>query len=91
MMTIAGSTKALSAVLAGQVSAGTYLVWLLAATAGNTAGGVIMVSLLNYGQVVGSGRDLQKNQRPLADIEASSIGRPIRHRPQPHPQHNDTV
>jgi formate/nitrite transporter FocA (FNT family) len=92
---IAGSTEALSAVLAGQVSAGTYLVWLLAATAGNTAGGVIMVSLLNYGQVVGSGRDLQKNQRPLADIEANSIGRPngrpIRHRSQPHPQHNDTV
>lgn len=71
---IAGSTEALSAVLAGQVSAGTFLVWLLAATIGNTVGGVIIVSLLNYGQVVGSGRDLQQAERPLADIEADAIG-----------------
>ena len=69
---IAGSTEALSAVLAGQVSVGTFGVWLLAATAGNTVGGVIIVSLLNYGQVVGSGRDLQQVDRPLADIEADN-------------------
>ncbi|HWR47702.1 MAG TPA: hypothetical protein VN327_08845, partial [Pseudonocardiaceae bacterium] len=68
---IAGSTETLSAVLAGQVSAGTYLVWLAAATLGNTVGGVIIVSLLNHGQVVGSGRDLQQILRPLEDIEAN--------------------
>jgi formate/nitrite transporter FocA (FNT family) len=71
---IAGSTEALSAVLAGQVSVGTFMVWLLAATAGNTVGGVIIVSLLNYGQVVGSGRDLQQVERSLADIEADNSG-----------------
>jgi formate/nitrite transporter FocA (FNT family) len=71
---IAGSTEALSAVLAGQVSAGTFVVWLLAATLGNTVGGVIIVSLLNYGQVVGSGRDLEQVERPLADIEADATG-----------------
>jgi formate/nitrite transporter FocA (FNT family) len=71
---IAGSTEALSAVLAGQVSAGTYLAWLLAATLGNTVGGVIIVSLLNYGQVVGSGRDRQQVERPLTDIEADAPG-----------------
>ncbi|MGH3868071.1 MAG: formate/nitrite transporter family protein [Pseudonocardiaceae bacterium] len=69
---IAGSTEALSAVLAGQVSVGTFAVWLLAATVGNTVGGVIIVSLLNYGQVMGSGRDLQQRERPLADIEADN-------------------
>ncbi len=69
---IAGSTEALSAVLAGQVSVITFVAWLLAATAGNTVGGVIIVSLLNYGQVVGSGRDLQQVARPLADIEADN-------------------
>ena len=71
---IAGSAEALSAVLTGQVAVGTYLLWLLAATLGNTVGGVIIVSLLNYGQVVGSGRDLQHAQRPLADIEADASG-----------------
>jgi formate-nitrite transporter family protein len=71
---IAGSTEALSAVLAGQVSAGTFMMWLLAATIGNTVGGVIIVSLLNYGQVVGSGRDLHQTGRSLADIEADATG-----------------
>jgi formate/nitrite transporter FocA (FNT family) len=53
---IAGSGEALSALLAGQVTAGDYLRWLAAATLGNTAGGVVMVSRLNYGQVRGSNR-----------------------------------
>jgi formate/nitrite transporter FocA (FNT family) len=66
---IAGSGEALSAVLAGHVSAGHYLLWLLGATLGNTAGGVLMVSLLNYGQVVGSGRDVEASGRPLAEVE----------------------
>jgi len=53
---IAGSGEALSAMLAGQVTPGDYLRWLAAATLGNTAGGVVMVSMLNYGQVRGSDR-----------------------------------
>lgn len=77
---IAGSTEALSAVLAGQVSVGTYLAWLLAATLGNTVGGVVMVSLLNYGQVMGSGRDLQQVERPLTDIEADATSAAARMR-----------
>jgi formate/nitrite transporter FocA (FNT family) len=63
---IAGSGEALSAVFTGRIGAGTYLMWLLAATIGNTVGGVLMVSLLNYGQVVGSG---DAAERSLAEIE----------------------
>lgn len=50
---IATSGEILSAVVAGSSSAGSYLHWLLFATLGNIAGGVIIVSLLNYGQVAG--------------------------------------
>ena len=67
---IAGSGEALSAVLAGQVSAGSYVLWLAAATLGNTVGGVLIVSLLNYGQVMGSGRDVEQAERSLEEIEA---------------------
>lgn len=66
---IAGSGEALSAVLSGHVASGTYLMWLLGATLGNTVGGVLMVSLLNYGQVVGSGRDIEQSERSLEEIE----------------------
>jgi formate/nitrite transporter FocA (FNT family) len=66
---IAGSGEVFCAVLAGTVSPGGYLLWLLAATLGNTVGGVLMVSLLNYGQVMGSGRDAQQSERSLDDIE----------------------
>lgn len=48
---IAGSGEILSAVVAGTVSIAEYLRWLLPATAGNICGGILMVSLLNYGQV----------------------------------------
>jgi formate/nitrite transporter FocA (FNT family) len=48
---IASSGEILSAVVAGVVSAGAYLHWLLLATCGNILGGVVMVSVLNYGQV----------------------------------------
>lgn len=48
---IASSGYILAAVLAGHVSASTYVVWLALATAGNILGGVVIVSLLNYGQV----------------------------------------
>jgi len=65
---IAGSGEALAAVLGGQITAGRYLVWLAAATAGNIVGGVLIVSLLNYGQVVGSGRDVQRAERSLDEL-----------------------
>ena len=48
---IVTSCEILSAAFGGPVSAGAYLHWLLAATLGNIAGGVGIVSLLNYGQV----------------------------------------
>jgi len=48
---IATSSEILSAVMAGALSAGTYFHWLLLATLGNIVGGVVIVSLLNYGQV----------------------------------------
>jgi formate/nitrite transporter FocA (FNT family) len=48
---IAGSCEILSAVLAGVVSLADYFRWLLPATLGNICGGVLIVSLLNYGQV----------------------------------------
>jgi formate/nitrite transporter FocA (FNT family) len=66
---IAGSGEALCAVLAGQVAGGTYVGWLVAATLGNSVGGVLIVSLLNYGQVIGSGQDVAQAERSLAEIE----------------------
>jgi formate/nitrite transporter FocA (FNT family) len=48
---IVTSCEILSSTLSGSVSAGSYLQWLLAATLGNIAGGVGIVSVLNYGQV----------------------------------------
>lgn len=48
---IATSGEILSAVVAGVLSPATYLYWLLFATSGNIVGGVMMVSVLNYGQV----------------------------------------
>lgn len=48
---VANSGEILSAVLAGTVTPSDYASWLAAATLGNIAGGVVMVSLLNYGQV----------------------------------------
>jgi formate-nitrite transporter family protein len=47
---IATSGEILAAVLSNQLSALTYLKWLLPATAGNITGGVLLVTLLEYGQ-----------------------------------------
>jgi formate/nitrite transporter FocA (FNT family) len=42
-------------VFAGETSWGEFLIgFLLPATLGNAIGGVILVTLLNYGQVIGS-------------------------------------
>jgi formate-nitrite transporter family protein len=48
---IASSGEILCAVSAGQVAIPSFLAWLLVATLGNIVGGVVIVSLLNYGQV----------------------------------------
>ncbi len=65
---IAGSGEALSAVLDGRITIGTYGVWLAAAALGNIVGGVLIVSLLNYGQVIGSGRDIERSSQTLDDV-----------------------
>jgi formate/nitrite transporter FocA (FNT family) len=48
---IASTGEILSAVLAGALPATEYVRWIIPATLGNIAGGVTMVSVLNYGQV----------------------------------------
>ncbi len=48
---IATSSEILAASLGGPVPLGSYFHWLLFATLGNIAGGVLIVSLLNWGQV----------------------------------------
>jgi formate-nitrite transporter family protein len=48
---IVTSGEILSAVIAGALPAVSYFWWLLPATLGNIAGGVVIVSVLNYGQV----------------------------------------
>lgn len=72
---IAGSTEILSATLAGQVSVLHYLHWLSAAALGNTVGGVLIVSLLNYAQVTGAGRDHERAEQSLEDVEHHGRGR----------------
>lgn len=48
---IATSGEILSAVVSGQATVTAYLHWIVFATLGNIVGGVMIVSLLNYGQV----------------------------------------
>jgi formate/nitrite transporter FocA (FNT family) len=48
---VASSCEILSAVEFGAVAPHLYFQWLLPATLGNICGGVVIVSLLNYGQV----------------------------------------
>jgi formate/nitrite transporter FocA (FNT family) len=55
---IAGSTEVMIGVFAGEASFGEFLGgFLVPATLGNVVGGIILVTLLNYGQVVGSEPD----------------------------------
>jgi formate/nitrite transporter FocA (FNT family) len=52
---IAGSSEFLISVFSGEESWAEYLVgFLVPTTLGNTVGGVVLVALLNYGQVMGS-------------------------------------
>jgi formate-nitrite transporter family protein len=53
---IASSGEILSAVVSGALPANVYLRWIVPCTLGNIVGGTVMVSLLNYGQVV-AGQD----------------------------------
>ncbi|MFZ0273043.1 MAG: formate/nitrite transporter family protein [Acidobacteriaceae bacterium] len=48
---VATSGEILAAVLSHSVSPGAYFWWLLSATSGNIVGGVVLVTLLEYGQV----------------------------------------
>jgi|SRR5581483_8173141 formate/nitrite transporter FocA (FNT family) len=48
---IVTSAEILCSVVAGALPVASYLHWLLPATLGNIVGGVVIVSLLNYGQV----------------------------------------
>jgi formate/nitrite transporter FocA (FNT family) len=50
---IASSGEILAAVLDHQVSVARYFWWLLPAVLGNILGGVVIVTLLEYGQVKG--------------------------------------
>jgi len=52
---IATSGEILVAVLAGPISGLDYVRWLAAAVLGNAVGGVVIVALLNYGQVMAGG------------------------------------
>ncbi|HET7572881.1 MAG TPA: formate/nitrite transporter family protein [Gaiellaceae bacterium] len=52
---IASSGEILAAAFDGALSGWRFLSWLSAATLGNVAGGVLIVALLNYGQVMAGG------------------------------------
>lgn len=67
---IASSGYILVAVLTGAVPAGTYVAWLGAATAGNIVGGVVIVSLLNYGQVRAGTQTARRRQSRIAENQA---------------------
>jgi len=60
---VASSGEIMSAVVSGGVGMSTYGSWLGTATLGNIVGGVVMVSLLNYGQVETGRRTARANLR----------------------------
>lgn len=68
---IASSGYILSSVLDGSTSVGTYVVWLATATAGNIIGGVLLVSLLNYGQVRAGVQMSRLRERRILENESA--------------------
>jgi len=62
---IAASGEVFAAVLTGQASWGAYPAWLGPAVAGNICGGVGMVTLLEYGQVI-YGKDAEAEAIPVS-------------------------
>lgn len=71
---IAGSGEVLTSVFIGHLPPGTFPHWLFPAVAGNICGGVGMVTLIEYGQVVYGG-DAEADPLPAApaDTECVSI------------------
>ncbi|MGC2404140.1 MAG: formate/nitrite transporter family protein [Acidobacteriaceae bacterium] len=72
---IAGSGEVLTAVMAHQVAWSRYFHWLALAVAGNISGGIIIVTLLEYGQVIADkegekavSEDAEKHQEEEADL-----------------------
>jgi formate/nitrite transporter FocA (FNT family) len=64
---IASSGEIFSSVLAGQLGWLAYLHWLWLAVAGNVCGGVLMVTLLEYGQAI-----LAKNEKALEEEQEAA-------------------
>jgi formate/nitrite transporter FocA (FNT family) len=52
---VSTTAEVLTAVVDGHVTVGHFVLWLSAVTLGNVAGGVVIVALLNYGQVRSGG------------------------------------
>ena len=66
---VAGSVEIIMGVLAGAVSWGDYLGgFLIPAILGNAIGGIFLVSLLNYGQVIGSDEETPLIGYPDGDL-----------------------
>lgn len=57
---IASSAELMTAALTGQITWGNYLAWLGPAVGGNVCGGVLMVTLLEYGQAI-YGRAIERD------------------------------
>ena len=70
---IATSGEILTAVLSRQASTAAYLHWLLFAVLGNICGGVGMVTLIEYGQVIYGGSDAQSSEKSTSDATSSTI------------------
>ena len=69
---IVGSSEVLISVFANETSWSQFLGgFLLPATLGNIVGGLVLVTLLNYGQVIGSQKRFTRNNKKGASEEAS--------------------
>lgn len=73
---IAASGEILTTVLIGQAPLGAFLHWLWLAVAGNICGGVGMVTLLEYGQVVYGGDAEAEALPPATDASVSTSKQP---------------
>jgi formate/nitrite transporter FocA (FNT family) len=76
---IAGSSEVMTAVLTHQVAWGGYFHWLALAVAGNVSGGVLIVTLLEYGQVIADkegekaiSEDTEKHKEEEAELQPGS-------------------
>ena len=67
---VAGAGEILTAAWDGALGPGDYFSWLWAAVLGNVVGGVVLVTLLNYAQVVGSGRDRERSNLSVDEAHA---------------------